>query len=94
MIFDIGFSHDPHCWGCENIYECSSALPHCNWKKVRKFTLDIIFNSCSFREIFQDGSQIDLFSAKRYLFSVKATLRSVAGIMHTLRGHYQGIFRA
>ena len=25
---------------------------------------------------------------------VKVTLRSVAGIMHALRGHYQGIFRA
>ena len=27
-------------------------------------------------------------------FQVKVTLRSVAGIMHALRGHYQGIFRA
>ena len=26
------------------------------------------------------------------LVSVKVTLRSVAGIMHALRGHYQGIF--
>ena len=25
---------------------------------------------------------------------LKVTLRSVAGIMHALRGHYQGIFRA
>ena len=25
---------------------------------------------------------------------VKVTLRSVAGIMHALRGHYQGIFRS